>query len=148
MTLDDFLSTSTAIQSSQQFALLIPILYTTVELRSNEHCREILHFLGHRPDITRHVRRLVTRPNHPTWVALEEELDESWVADKIVQLAHDLHKLHTFVWDGLQTAPDNIWVSLRTSYVPNIFCAGHDDYANEPGRGQMSSTQKCWLCCR
>ncbi|KAJ7269876.1 hypothetical protein C8J57DRAFT_323006 [Mycena rebaudengoi] len=114
--LDDLLSLS--ITSTRIYATLLPVLYSSVDLRSSRMCRATLEmFLSGRSDVTRHIRRLVVRPNH---VERRSEpvkpIDEAWVVQSIIQLATSgrLPRLTTFLWDGSEMPQDDaLWSTLR-----------------------------------
>jgi hypothetical protein len=105
-------------QSTRIYATLLPVLYSSVDLRSSRMCRATLEmFLSGRSDVTRHIRRLVVRPNH---VERRSEpvkpIDEAWVVQSIIQLATSgrLPRLTTFLWDGSEMPQDDaLWSTLR-----------------------------------
>ncbi|THV03375.1 hypothetical protein K435DRAFT_651502 [Dendrothele bispora CBS 962.96] len=41
--------------------------------------------------------------------------DETWVADKLIELAPKMIKLDTFDWDGCEMPKDELWVALRAN---------------------------------
>jgi hypothetical protein len=97
---------------------LLPHLYDTVTLKSSRKCRVTLEMLATRPDICAHIRKFAVRPNYYlAWPKPDEFLDENWVARKIQEIAPSLVAMHTFDWDGLEMPPDELWGTLRTSYV-------------------------------
>jgi hypothetical protein len=42
-------------------------------------------------------------------------VEESWAVDALEQLASSGHlgNLHTFIWDGLESPKDSLWLILR-----------------------------------
>lgn len=96
---------------------LRPILYSTVELKSNKHCKTVLATLAKRPEITQYIQKLLVHPNRVEWTAPGDELNERIVANLIINIAADLESLHTFSWDGLEAPHDNLWLVLRTKCV-------------------------------
>ncbi|THU83370.1 hypothetical protein K435DRAFT_871353 [Dendrothele bispora CBS 962.96] len=54
---------------------------------------------------------LKLNPNPPDYA------DETWVADKLIELAPKMIKLDTFDWDGCEMPKDELWVALRTNCV-------------------------------
>lgn len=99
------------------YSALLPVLFAFVTLRSGVECKRALKSWDKRPEVTRHIRKLAIRPNHPVWDTHEKLLDESWVAQMISQiaLADNLRALQKFVWDGLEMPPDYLWWVLRLS---------------------------------
>ncbi|TFK31352.1 hypothetical protein BDQ12DRAFT_694285 [Crucibulum laeve] len=100
---------------------LAPILYSTVELKTNKQVKTTLASLAKLPDLSRHIQTLVIRPNCAEWTASNDLLDESAVADWIMHIASDLEALESFTWDGLEMPVDMLWLVLRTS-CPNLKC--------------------------
>ncbi|KAJ7163943.1 hypothetical protein C8R43DRAFT_946758 [Mycena crocata] len=72
-----------------------------------------------------HIRRLTVRPNHPPRRGTDKPVDESWVASQLEQLAASGHlqNLHAFIWDGLESPPDSLWLVLRLS-CPHLKIVG------------------------
>jgi hypothetical protein len=81
-------------------------------------CRAMLKRLVLEPQLAAHIRKLVVRPNHPSRWGNEKPVEESWVADVLEQLASSRHleNLHTFIWDGLESPKDSLWLALRLKY--------------------------------
>lgn len=104
-------------QSRRLNTLLAPVLYSTVELKTNKHCKTALISFAKRPEIAQHIRRLIVRVNSMEWTSPEEEVDEDLVATLIAKLSSHLGGLEAFEWDGLEMAHDDLWSSLRTKYV-------------------------------
>jgi len=106
-------------QSSSIYILLLPTLYYSVDLKSSEQCRVTLKMFSKRPDITRHVKKLVVRPNNREWMIAKDRLDELWVVRLIENMAvkHVLVNLTAFTWDGSDIPLDSLWSTLRISCV-------------------------------
>lgn len=97
-------------------ALLLPVLYEAVVLKSSKSCRVTLRMLANRPDICSLIQKLAVRPNYYlAWPKANEPLDESWVSSAVEKIAPHLRKLHTFDWDGLEMPDDWLWKTLQDS---------------------------------
>lgn len=109
------------------YDLIIMGLYASVDIHSSELCRSLLKHLTQRSDLTRHIKKLIVRPNHPPGWAnrTDKSIDESWVSSMIEEIAlHDnLMALNTFLWDGLEMPNDSLWLTLRTR-CPNLSHVG------------------------
>jgi hypothetical protein len=79
-----------------------------------------LSFLAKRPDISRHIRELILRPNLLEWGTRQETLDESGLVRLIEQMAVNLPALQKFVWDGTEMPDDHLFLALRALYVGNF----------------------------
>ncbi|KDR77173.1 hypothetical protein GALMADRAFT_225310 [Galerina marginata CBS 339.88] len=95
--------------------VLAPVLYATVELKTNKSCKTTLIAFAKRPDITQHVRRLIVRPNSVEWTDPGDEMDEGLVASLIARIAGRLGALEAFEWDGMEMPNDELWSALKTS---------------------------------
>ena len=104
-------------QSSRMYALLLPVLYSSVDLRTSK-IRTTLNNFVERPTATRCIRRLVVRPNHCDWPEVDEWIDETSVVNVIVKMANagNLQAMNTFFWDGSEMPDDCLWSILRTRY--------------------------------
>jgi hypothetical protein len=75
--------------------------------------------LHYRPEITRHVQRLLVRPNggQKRSRGTRSTRDGYAVAAAIRQIAKHLDALNTFVWDAEDGMPpdDDMWFALRLS---------------------------------
>lgn len=100
-------------------ALLIPRLYTDVELKTNRHCKTTLLSLTKYRDHARHIRRLVVAPNNMAWTPPGEEIDEGVIAKLLTALVPHLRSLESFVWAGWEMPPDELWLALR-KFCPNL----------------------------
>ena len=111
--IDNFVS-----QSSRMYALLLPVLYSSVDLRTSKTCRVTLNNLVECPAVTRCIRRLVVRPNHCNWPEDDEWIDETSVVNAIVKMANagNLQAMNTFFWDGSEMPDDHLWSILRTRH--------------------------------
>ncbi|KAJ6468375.1 hypothetical protein C8R45DRAFT_1105736 [Mycena sanguinolenta] len=101
--------------SRDMFNQLVPVLYASVDLESSGACRTVLKRLVSEPHLCAHIRKLTVRPNHPSRWGNEKSVDESWVVDALEQLASSGHleNLNTFIWDGLESPKDSLWLVLR-----------------------------------
>ncbi|KAJ7645388.1 hypothetical protein B0H17DRAFT_450243 [Mycena rosella] len=104
--------------SRSMFDLLVPPLYASVDLKTSSACRATLSSKRlFEPNMAAHMRKLIVRPNHPScWARTNEPaVDESWVADTLARLASSGHlaNLHTFIWDGMESPSDSLWLALR-----------------------------------
>jgi hypothetical protein len=71
--------------------------------------------LNHRPDIARHVQKLLVRfsTGHR---ARSIDHDGFMVSSLVHRLAHTLDALHTFIWDADEIPQrDEMWFALRIS---------------------------------
>lgn len=71
--------------------------------------------LNHRPDIARHVRKLLLRfASAPRTRSLD--YNGYLVSSLVYRLAHTLDALHTFIWDADELPQrDDMWFALRIS---------------------------------
>lgn len=104
-------------QSQRLRALLVPALYSRVELKTNKQCKIALITLSKYPNISQHVRELIVRVNLVEWTGADERVDEDLVATLISKLAVKLQRLESFEWDGLEMPHNSLWQSLKTKYV-------------------------------
>ncbi|KAF8904968.1 hypothetical protein CPB85DRAFT_1316043 [Mucidula mucida] len=99
-----------------------PILYANVALNTVEQCVATLGMLLRRPDISRHVRKLIIRPRRPGMYGFNRE-DSRLVSRLVKQLASErdakrpepkLDALTTFAWED-EELPfyDDMWFALR-----------------------------------
>ncbi|KAJ3506446.1 hypothetical protein NLJ89_g6864 [Agrocybe chaxingu] len=118
--------------SHRTHALVSPLLYHTIDLKSTTQCKITLLALSKRPATERsvHVRRLVVRPNNPEWSgdpsgepdSATMLLEEERIAKLVNVLARKGHfvSLDTFEWDGLEMPGPDMWDALRIS--PRVWC--------------------------
>jgi len=97
--------------------MFAPILYSTVELKTNKQCKTTLVALSKRPELSRHIRHLIIRPNTLEWTDPGDEIDEDLVATLIGSMAKQLRTLEAFEWDGMEMPNDNLWTALKRWYV-------------------------------
>ncbi|KAJ7454684.1 hypothetical protein FB451DRAFT_1278980 [Mycena latifolia] len=113
--------------SRSMFDLLLSSLYASLDLKSSGACRATLKRLDLEPNLAIHIRKLVVRPSRPSrWIrANETTVDESLVADMLAQLASSGHleNLHTFIWDGMESPNDSLWLALRLN-CPHLKTVG------------------------
>lgn len=71
--------------------------------------------LNHRPDIARHVQKLLVRFSTAPNARLIDY--NGYIVSALVQrLAHTLDALHTFIWDADEIPQrDDMWFTLRIS---------------------------------
>ncbi|KAJ7510472.1 hypothetical protein B0H11DRAFT_1959260 [Mycena galericulata] len=107
------------------FSMLLPALYSSVDLKSSGTCRATLKRLVLEPTMAAPIRALTIRPNHPPRWGTEKPVDEAWVAATLEQLASGGHlaNLHTFHWDGLESPTDSLWLALRLN-CPDLRTVG------------------------
>ncbi|KAF8235761.1 hypothetical protein L208DRAFT_1255150 [Tricholoma matsutake] len=145
--------------------LLVPSLFTSVELRSNRQCQMILKAFESRPELAAFVAKLVVCPNPPSsWAGLDYDrsLKEHEIAVSLEHLAvvGRFKRLHTFKWEGVEAPHDNLWWALKT-YCPLLRYIGTKvgikAQGIDPGshlfsfrdlHGFSLTTQKCvrWSC--
>ncbi|KAJ7583380.1 hypothetical protein C8J56DRAFT_1096524 [Mycena floridula] len=91
--------------------LILPLLYRSIELKSEEHCKNALSFLERNPDIARQVKLLKLRPR------AAGKVSENILLSRIFKLAKNLKNLTTFAWDGEQMprGSTDIFRALLTS---------------------------------
>ena len=69
--------------------------------------------LNHRPDIARHVQKLLVRFSTGPGT---RSIDWYMVSSLVHRLAHTLDVLHTFIWDADEIPQrDDMWFALRMS---------------------------------
>ncbi|KAF8909635.1 hypothetical protein CPB84DRAFT_1431427 [Gymnopilus junonius] len=95
--------------------MLAPVLFHTVELKTNKQCKSTLITLAKRPEVMQHIRRLVVRPNSVEWTDPADEMDEDLVACLIARMADRLRNMEAFEWDGMEMPDDGLWSALKTS---------------------------------
>ncbi|KAF8974260.1 hypothetical protein BDZ97DRAFT_1911460 [Flammula alnicola] len=138
--------------------LLATILYSTVELKTNKHCKTTLIALSKHPEITQHIRRLIIRPNSLEWTNPGDEMNEDQVATLIASMAGQLRNLEAFEWDGMDMPHNELWAALRTPcrYLKRISTSIGEDTLDPSSSlwdfndlRQISLTVKCrsldWL---
>ncbi|KAF9468201.1 hypothetical protein BDZ94DRAFT_1247456 [Collybia nuda] len=104
--------------SRRLHTLILPSIYRTIELKSNQQCRLMIKSLANRPELSEYIRTLILHPNRPSpWAGLgsEKPLKESELAASIQKLASSgrLPALTTFKWEGLEAPNDDLWLSLQ-----------------------------------
>ncbi|KAF7316228.1 hypothetical protein MIND_00141400 [Mycena indigotica] len=107
-----------SLASSRIYNTLLPVLYTSVDLRSSQSCqRTLTTFLTEFKSKARFIRHLVVRPNHRSQQQqYATPIDEHWVVQCIVKLANSgrLPRLASFFWDGSEMPiDDSLWATLR-----------------------------------
>ncbi|KIM41466.1 hypothetical protein M413DRAFT_11036 [Hebeloma cylindrosporum] len=100
--------------------LFAPVLYSTVELKTNKQCKVTLVALSKRPELSRHIRHLIVRPNTLEWTDPGDEIDEDLVATLIASMAKQLRTLEAFEWDGMEMPNDTLWMALKRSIATTI----------------------------
>lgn len=116
--LRDILSISLTCRRARE--ALLPILYATVELKMNRHCKAALEaFSRHTELAAEHIRCLSVRPNNVERTSADDHLNEALVASLIVKIASRLRLLRSFCWDGLEMPDDKMWLALR-QFCPRL----------------------------
>jgi hypothetical protein len=90
---------------------VVPVLYANIELTTTRQCTTTLGMLFHRPDIARHTRKLVVRPDS----------DLSSVSSIIRRVALFLDALNMFEWDADEMPDEDVWFALKVLYVLSNF---------------------------
>lgn len=109
-------------QSSQILANVAPILYADVALDTVEQCTATLSMLRRRPDITRHVRKLVIRPRRAGFNGFDYK-DSALVSAHVRDVAASgkLDALISFAWEDEELPYyDDMWFALRVWCVSEI----------------------------
>ncbi|TFK53529.1 hypothetical protein OE88DRAFT_1717762 [Heliocybe sulcata] len=104
------------LSSSLIYNQVMEVLYTSVDLSSAQQCSRTLSMLQNRPEVSRHVRQLVVRPDDDPRRKRRRysPVDGYLVSAAVRQAAHKLDALHTFIWDGEDLPPyDDMWFALR-----------------------------------
>lgn len=104
--------------SSVIYNQVMQVLYESVDLCSADQCSRTLSMLQRRPEVARHVRKLVVRPDEDPRRRRRRysPVDGYLVSASVRQAAPRLDALHTFIWDGEDLPPyDDMWFALRIS---------------------------------
>lgn len=107
------------LKNKQALALLLPFLYTSVELKTVRRCDECLERLIGQPNVARYVRSLILRPrgyvdDDASHTSLCDERDIAIALNLVIP---HLHCLCRFEWHGFDMPTDHIWATLRQQYV-------------------------------
>jgi hypothetical protein len=133
------------IKCSLVYGKVIGAIYREVELQQ-PGCCITLDMLSKNPEIARHVRKLVIRPDAVTSLFLPNKyspIDAHLVALALKRAAPCLDAMHTFVWAGEEYPPeDDIWSVLKTQCVSRDPGVDIDDVTEF--RNQLSPTQINW----
>ncbi|PFH53722.1 hypothetical protein AMATHDRAFT_137017 [Amanita thiersii Skay4041] len=92
-----------------------PLLYKNVTLNTIDQCSSTLRMLHHRPDISRHVRELIVRPQ-AKWKSKTTMIENELVSAAIRSLAISarLEALIKFIWDTDEMPlNEDMWFALR-----------------------------------
>ncbi|KIK62442.1 hypothetical protein GYMLUDRAFT_242617 [Collybiopsis luxurians FD-317 M1] len=104
-------------------ALFHPYLHRSVELGYTDQCRSGLKVFSQRPATTRHIKRLILKPNRNAgWAnSSDKNLNEDWIVDVIEAIASQggFPLLTTFKWYGKEMPRDSLWLILREN-CPNL----------------------------
>ena len=101
------------------YTKVLPALYVHVELHGAEQCERTLGMLQRRPDVARHIRRLVVFPEDDPARAAARDRVRAWdnagvVSRAVMKAARHLDALARFEWDGEDMLPDDrMWAELR-----------------------------------
>ncbi|GLB39953.1 hypothetical protein LshimejAT787_0704630 [Lyophyllum shimeji] len=116
--LRDILSMSLTCRSAR--VALLPMLYATVELKTNRHCKAALEAFSRQPELTaQHIRSLIVRPNNVERTAAGDHLNEALVAGLVIKIASRMRLLRSFCWDGQEMPDDRMWLALR-QFCPRL----------------------------
>lgn len=92
------------------FLGLLPALYDNVVLDTFDQCEATLSMLNQRPDVARHIQKLVIR------FASTLTKHSFRVSDLVRTLAPKLDGLNTFIWDAEEMPQcDEMWFALQMS---------------------------------
>ncbi|KAI0342180.1 hypothetical protein BDW22DRAFT_1358325 [Trametopsis cervina] len=115
-----------ALTCTEIYPKTIPSLYPNVSLTGPRQCQDTLSMLSHTPDLARHVRSLVLRPDPTTLIpssSTPSEDGEDWctsISYLIMNAAPFMDALHAFEWHSHSGTPvDDMWGVLRAS-CPNL----------------------------
>ncbi|KAG6831398.1 hypothetical protein H0H92_011000 [Tricholoma furcatifolium] len=75
---------------------------------------ERLSALLARPELAKHIKRLILRPNDLMASTYDWFDAEAQISVDIEQLAPMLTELETFIWDGAESPEETLWIALRT----------------------------------
>jgi hypothetical protein len=98
---------------------LLPIIYSSIVLKSGSHCDKVFQVLRQRPELCATVQSLSVEIRRPTWAhSSEMDVDEARISHELNQLISNMIRLESFTWDG-HDAPkcDDLWQTLRNSSV-------------------------------
>ncbi|KZT29125.1 hypothetical protein NEOLEDRAFT_1107909 [Neolentinus lepideus HHB14362 ss-1] len=112
--------------SSLMYNQVMEVLYASVDLSSAYQCSRTLNMLHNRPEVARHVRQLVVRPDDDPRRKRRRysPVDGYLVSAAVRQAALKFDALHTFIWDGEDLPPyDDMWFALRIS-CPQLHTIG------------------------
>jgi len=117
-TLSDVLHLS--LTSWKVYQKVIPAIYAFVELQGPSQCEATLAMLQRSPEIARHVRKLVIRPEEQMRSKSTRQVrvwDNAGTISRMVgSAAQHLDALQVFEWDGEDMLPDDrMWSGLRLS---------------------------------
>jgi hypothetical protein len=94
---------------------LVSRLYSTVELKTNKHCKTALEALSVQPRITSHIRSFVTWPNNVEHAS--DSLNEAYISDLVLLMASHLPSLESLNWGGLEMPDDKVWLSFMFTNI-------------------------------
>lgn len=104
--------------SYKVYLKVIPAVYAFVELQGPSQCEATLAMLQRRPDVARHVRKLVLRPEDQ--LTGRKQQVRAWdnagmISRMVSDAAKYLDALQEFEWDGEDMLPDDrMWSGLRS----------------------------------
>ncbi|KAJ7576717.1 hypothetical protein C8J56DRAFT_972623 [Mycena floridula] len=100
--------------------LILPVIYSSVIFRCDDHCRGGLRFLLKHPYLARYIREFRIRCNSTLWAGKSRVMTQSIIIKMLEKLTPGLVNLVTFDWQGKQMPKsDYFWVLLRQS-CPNL----------------------------
>ncbi|KAJ8696076.1 hypothetical protein PTI98_005974 [Pleurotus ostreatus] len=106
---------SLSLTSKNAYSNLTSMLYSTLVLNSVEQCVTTLGMLERRPDIARHILKLVIKPEAKSGTQ-RPRFHEGLASAAVRSIAMSTHldALRTFVWDGEEMpGNDDMWFALR-----------------------------------
>ncbi|KAG6336620.1 hypothetical protein ID866_2459 [Astraeus odoratus] len=114
---------SCLLQGKHLFFGLLPALYDDVRLDTSEQCEATLSMLNKRPEVARHLQKLVVRFSPAS--GRHSRMDtNNFVASLVRRLAPKLDALNTFIWDAEEMPhSDDVWFALQMS-CPRLHTVG------------------------
>lgn len=104
------------IKSKRTYAVVIPIVYSSVNLRSYHQCMHTLEFLRRHPHVASYIHTLSVAPRNRTLSSNSKSCSEieTRVAYILEQSAPNLKCMVDFCWDGsCMPKPTTFWHTLQ-----------------------------------
>ncbi|KAJ7583938.1 hypothetical protein C8J56DRAFT_1054458 [Mycena floridula] len=128
-----------AMVSRRMLQLLVPILYSSVLLKSNRHCREVLTYLAKHPEVARLVIRLEVTLDRDLYPFDPDKLKETVLIQTIVKMSVNLVNLQEFNWgagmDPQMLAKQGLFLAALRASCPQLHSLGL--MACELSRGEI-----------